>query len=353
MATIRELKAVARDMGIPVARLRRDVGNLKLARLEIPQRAEDTKTQLRRADNVAEKFGTFAIDGRANKDAQLFRELYRTDKAAIAARKIVRAIPATKAALVTTRIGHEIVTISRVERAANIDSIRRQLARAIERETAAMEAREIAEATEARKTNLNRAPKAAVEASKRRSMLADREHARVRFLRRKLARAASQRVASGLTVSRIGDVRLSLRPQSMANQVARLVMDIPDRKDVNPFRELPRIRKVTGTTATAIIAKPENALIWAEDKAVLDAARTERDNALAAERAEIAELEAAEESARIAELEAARIERRDARRIDNAAKYEATRIADNARRALAAKIRRQNGKKYATPKKMK
>jgi hypothetical protein len=314
---------------------------------------EDRKTQLRRADNVAEKFGTFDSDRENNEWSTALRNVMRESKAAIASRKIVRAIPATKAALVTTKVGYEIVTISRVEKAANVDAIRRQLARAIERENEAMEKRATAEDSEARKTNLERAPKAAVAASKRRSAIADREHARVRFLRRRLARATSQRVANNLTYSRVGDVRLSLRPQSMANQVARLASDIPARNDVHPFRELPRIRKVTGTTATAIIGKPENELIWQEDKAVLDAARKERDNALAAERAAIAARDAEIESARKAELEAARIARRDQKRIDNAEKYEATRIADNARRALRAKIRRQNSKKYASPKKMK
>jgi hypothetical protein len=314
----------------------------------MPENAKDVN---RRADNVAEKFGTFGIDREMNEWSTALRDVMRENRTAIMARKITRAIPATKAALVTTKIGYDVVTISRVEKAANVDSIRRQLAKAIERENAAMAAREAAEELEARKTNLERAPKAVKAASKRRSVLADREHARVRFLRRKLARAASQRVANNLTYSRVGDVRLSLNPQSMANQVARLVADIPDRKDVHPFRELPRIRKVTGTTATAIIGKPENELIWQEDKAVLDAARKERDEKAAAEKARIAAIEAAEEKARKAALEAARIERRNQRRIDNAEKYEATRIAANARRALAAKIRRENAK-HKQPKKM-
>jgi hypothetical protein len=332
-------KQIARDMGI------------RLSALKIPAMPENAKDVNRRADNVAEKFGTFGIDREMNEWSTALRDVMRENRTAIMARKITRAIPATKAALVTTKIGYDVVTISRVEKAANVDSIRRQLAKAIERENAAMAAREAAEELEARKTNLERAPKAVKAASKRRSVLADREHARVRFLRRKLARAASQRVANNLTYSRVGDVRLSLNPQSMANQVARLVADIPDRKDVHPFRELPRIRKVTGTTATAIIGKPENELIWQEDKAVLDAARKERDEKAAAEKARIAAIEAAEEKARKAALEAARIERRNQRRIDNAEKYEATRIAANARRALAAKIRRENAK-HKQPKKM-
>jgi hypothetical protein len=332
-------KQIARDMGI------------RLSALKIPAMPENAKDVNRRADNVAEKFGTFGIDREMNEWSTALRDVMRENHTAIMARKITRAIPATKAALVTTKIGYDVVTISRVEKAANVDSIRRQLAKAIERENAAMAAREAAEELEARKTNLERAPKAVKAASKRRSVLADREHARVRFLRRKLARAASQRVANNLTYSREGDVRLSLNPQSMANQVARLVADIPDRKDVHPFRELPRIRKVTGTTATAIIGKPENELIWQEDKAVLDAARKERDEKAAAEKARIAAIEAAEEKARKAALEAARIERRNQRRIDNAEKYEATRIAANARRALAAKIRRENAK-HKQPKKM-
>jgi hypothetical protein len=334
-------KQIARDMGI------------RLSELKIPAMPEDAKDITRRADNVAEKFGTYKFDAENNDWATAMRNVMRESKAAIAARKIARAIPATKDAIVTTKVGYDVVTISRVERAANVAAIRRQLIKGIQRERAAMNARAEQEDIEARKTNLERAPKAVVRRSKRLSAVADREHARVRFLRRRLARATSQRVANNLTYSRVGDVRLSLRPQSMANQVARLVMNIPDRKDVHPFRELPRIRKVTGTTATAIIGKPENELIWQEDKAVLDAARKERDDALAEERAAIAARDAEIESARKAELEAARIARRDQKRIDNAEKYEATRIADTARRALRAKIRRQNSKKYASPKKMK
>lgn len=339
------LKAIARDMGIPVSKLRREVGNAKIARLSIPQRAEEKKTIERRADNVAEKFGTYKFDSAANEWSRISRDAMRNDKAAIAARKIIRAIPADKAALVTTRRGYEVVTISRVEKAANPDTIRRQLEKAIEREKAAMNRRADAEENEARKTNLKRAPKDAVRLSKRLSAVADREHARVRKLRRKLARATSQNVARGMTYSRVGDVRLSLKPQSMANQVARLCADIPARKDVHPFRELPRLRQVTGTTAISAIHKPEYSLMVREEWKEYEARKDARELRRKLQRAEIAR-----QDAERAEIE--RAERLAARRERNKEKSELKRTEYNARRALAAKIRRQNEKQFK-PRKMK
>jgi hypothetical protein len=330
-------KGIAKDMGIPVARLLRDAGMMKVMRLENVELREDVKDVERRADNVAEKFGTFNSDKAANTWARISRDSMRNDKAAIAARKIIRAIPRDKAALVTTARGYEVVTIHRVERAANVDAIKRQLAKAVEIEKAAMAARESAESDEARKTNLNRAPKAAVSRSKRRSAVADTAHARVRFLRRKLARATSQKVARNLTYERVGDVRLSLRPQSMANQVARLSANIPARKDIHPFREVPHIRQVTETTSISAIHKPEYSLMVREEWREYEQRRAARELRRKLQREQIAR-----EDAERAEIE--RAERLAIRRELHKEESEKRRVENNVRRAAAAKIRRENAK---------
>jgi hypothetical protein len=300
----------------------------------------DVKAVRRNSDRVAEKFGTFAYSKAEHDWARISRDAMRNDPAAIAARKISRAIPVTKDAIVTTKRGYAIVTISRVERAANVETIRRQLYKAVALESAAMDKRATAEDAEARKTHLGTdgtgyAPKAVKAASKRLSGVADREHARVRKLRVKLARAASQQVAQNLTYSRVGDVRLSLRPQSMANRVALIVADIPARKDVHPFRELPHIRSVTGTTAIAISWNPELELIRAEDAAELAAVKAA---AIAAREANQAAINARVQAA---------LDTEESIRVEN------MRREYNARRALAAVIRRQNAKKYGRQKKMK
>jgi hypothetical protein len=325
LARIRELKAIARDMGIPVNRLRRDTGMLKIARLEIPAMVEDPKTVLNRADNVAAKFGTFKFDATANKDAQLLRDLMRRDPAAIAARKIVRAIPADKAALVTTAIGHEIVTISRVERAASVPAIERQLKVAIARQAVAMKNHENKAAIAARKTILDRTPKEAAVRAARAAGIADRHTARVRYLRRKLNAAKRQQTAQNLVAIRVGDVRLSLRPQSMANRVARLIADIPARKDVNPIRDYLKCKhaREIGRTAETEFFRLEDERERAEREAQLEAESAERK---AARRAEIA--------ARIAANLAA----------DELARKEKLRVEYNARQAMAAKERRRRSK---------
>lgn len=340
---IRMLKDVARDMGISTRKLARETLSARaMADTPKPKLAldqNDARAVSRNSDRVAEQFGTFASDRENAEWATVMRDAMRNDRAAIMARKIARAIPATKDAIVTTKLGYDVVTISRVERAANMATIRRQLDKAIQLESDAMNRRHNVEAIEAAKTNLNRAPKAAVAASKRASAVADREHARVRKLRRKMARAASQRVANNLTVARVGDVRLSLRPQSMANQVARLVMDIPDRKDTHPFREFPRVRAVTATSAIPTKWNPE-----AEYIRYLDLLELENTRAIARARHE------AEKQAFMDQIEAMLNAERDAAR---AIKQANTRAEYNARRALAAKVRRANSKKYGEIKRMK
>lgn len=340
---IRELKAVARDMGIKPRELAREILSAR-AMEESPKTKKaidqnDAKAVRRNSDKVAEKFGTFEFDRDNNEWSRVMRDAMRNDKAAIMARKIARAIPATKDAIVTTKLGYDVVTISRVEKAANVDVIKRQLAKAIQQESDAMNRRANVEAIEARKTNLGRAPKAVKAASKRLSVVADREHARVRKLRRKLARATSAKVANNLTYSRVGDIRLSLRPQSMANQVARVIMDIPDRKDVHPFRELPRVRAVTATSAIPTKWNGE-----AEYIRYCDLLELEETRRIARERHE------AEKDAFMARIEEMLNAEREAAK---AIKQANTRAEYNARRALAAKVRRANAKKYSEIKRMK
>jgi hypothetical protein len=301
------------------------MGMMKIARLDIPAMVEDPKTVLNRADNVAAKFGTFKYSKAENDYARISRDAMRNDRAAIAARKIARAIPADKAALVTTARGYEIVTISRIERAASIPAIERQLKTAIARQEAAMNNHENKAAIAARKTILARTPKEAAVRAARAAGIADRHTARVRYLRRKLNAAKRQQTAQNLVAVRVGDVRISLRPQSMANRVARLVADIPTRKDVNPIRDYLKCKHVPqiGRTAETEYFRFEDERERAEKEAALEAESAERK---AARRAEIA----ARIAANLEEMELARKEK--------------LRVEYNARQAMAAKERRRRSK---------
>lgn len=333
------MKSVAKDMGISTRKLARDTLAAR-ALVETKPRnrvidQNDDKAVRRNSDSVAEKYGTFKFDKAANEWARISRDAMRNDKAAIAARKICRAIPNDKAALVSTRRGYEIVTVSRVERAANVATIEKQLARAIEAEAEAMEKRADRVAVAEKRTNLNRTPKADKARANRASAVADRHSARVRKLRHKLNAAKSQKSAANLVAIRVADIRVSLRPQSMANRTALAVLELPTRKDVNPIREYPRIRKVTGTSAIGAIGSPEAELLRAEAEAEAEALAAIEAEARAEKRAELT----AKINAEIAEAERLAAENR--------------RIEYNARRALAAKIRRQNEKKYGKPRKMK
>lgn len=329
------LKGIAKDMGIPVSRLMRDVGMLKLAGIEIPNMPEEKKTIDRNADNVSEKFGTFQSDKAANIWAGISRDAMRKDPAAIAARKICRAIPRDKDALVSTKRGYEIVTISRVERAANIATLEKQLAKAIKLEAEAMEERAAKVAIAAKRTNLDRTPKADKARANRASANSDRHSARVRHCRKKLNQAKQQKSARGLTAIRVADIRVNLRPQSMANRTALAALELPARKDVHPFPEYPRIRAVTATSAISAIGDPVGELLIAEAEAEAEAMKAAREADKQNRKNEIA--------ARInAEIAA-----------EKAIEKENKRIEYNSRRALAAKVRRANSKKYGKQKRMK
>ena len=175
----------------------------------------------------------YALAARKEREA---RQAVKNDRARIASRKIAKALPLTADAVVTTFVGWEVVEVRKVVKADNPDAIARRLSSAVAREAKALANRAEAEAIAEAKTVMGRTPKAEADALEIAKARADREIARVAKLRKQLALATGAKVADGLTSFPVGEVRVSLNPQSMANRVAKLATALPARKDVHPFR---------------------------------------------------------------------------------------------------------------------
>jgi hypothetical protein len=330
------LRQAARDMGVPARELA-DMVRAERVMMEAeapvitarPTSAPEAPDSIRKqADKVSEKFGTFRADELKRKRAQNWRNIAGQDKAVIAARKIFRAIPSTTNVIVSTRIGWEIVTISRAERAENVETIRKQLARAEAIESTALDARAQAEAEAERRTILKRVPRENSEAVKRASSVADKASTRVMKLRKRLSHASSKHVALGLTSERVGEIRVSLRPQFMANRTAKIVRDLPTREDVHPFRYELKLRH-GARVPFGFISQPEAEYLRYLAEAEAEAIR-ERAREIAAER------QAEAERARIALWEAEQLQAREAQ--------ELTRSAYKQRRAMAQRERRRSAK---------
>ena len=237
------MKAAAKDMGLTTSELadmlavEREIAALNADNSRADDRDEtDRRKVLARADRTAEAYGTWKGSPEARERAREAREAIRNDRARVAARKIVRALPITADAVVTTFVGWEVVEIREVRKADNPDAIARRLSSATAREAKAIANRVEAEANAEAKTVMGRTPKAEAEALEIAKARADREIARVAKLRKQLALATGAKVADGLTSFPVGEVRVSLNPQSMANRVAKLAGSLPTRKDVHPFR---------------------------------------------------------------------------------------------------------------------
>jgi hypothetical protein len=247
-----ELRAMAKDMGISVHKLARELSidrEIGLANKEsrrITGNESNENSRQRMVDRVAEKvfIGTNSEKafGYAREWSELQRRSANSDPAVIAARKIFRAIPAGKDAIVITRKGWEVVQIARPEKALNQKAIERQLAKVEKVANSAIEkansAKELADA----KTVLKRTPKALKDNAEKLAGYADTEMAKLRKVQSQLRKAKKQHSASNLVIAPVKDIRISLRPQSMANSVARAMKDIPERQDVHPFPSQIRIR---------------------------------------------------------------------------------------------------------------
>lgn len=299
---------------------------------ELPKRQLDydnVEQVNRNSDKLAEKFVTVRSDyeGHSNEWATVLRDAMRNDKAAIAARKIIRAIPVELDTVVTTKLGHEIVTINKVETVPNPERIQAKLEFAKTRADRARAKLAEAIAQAESKTVLNRVPKELQERVDSRAAVLDKYNSRVTQLTKELADASKGHSAAGLRYSRIADVRLSLRPQSMANRVAVIARSLPTRNDVHPFRELPTIHAVTATSFVGGIESPDGAYL-----------RYERHLEHMAELARLMEIDRATRAAEIQKM----VDEYDAR---NEAQFREQRIAENkAKRALAARTRRRNSK---------
>lgn len=289
---------------------------------------EAPRTISNSADKVSEKFGTFRAEELKRKRAQNWRNIAGQDKAIIMARKIFRAIPVATNAIVSTRIGWEVVTISKAERAENVETIRKQLARAEATEATALDARALAEAEAERHTILKRVPRENSEAVKRTSGIADKASARVTKIRKRLSHASAKHVAQGMTTERIGDVRVSLRPQSMANRTAVIVRECPTREDVHPFRYELKLRH-GARIPFGFTSEPEAAYLRYLAELEAEAIR-ERAREIAAER------QAEADRVRMALWEA---ECKQAQELQ-----ELQRSAYKERRRMAARERRRNSK---------
>lgn len=327
------MREAAKDMGISVTEFAEMIEYEKaLVEMDAAPRrrndgARDEEGHLAVSEKAAELLPIHP-EGKARKAMKAARKAARKDAAVIASRKIIRALPLTADAVVSTRIGWEIVTISRVENAPAVAPIRRRLKAAEAAEAEALEAREAAEAAAARKTVLKRTPKAEAEAVSRAAAVADKKALKVRKLRKALKAAEAARVAGKKTSVRVGDVRVQLNPQSMANRVAKIARKIPTRKDVMPIRDTLKMRH-GARVPFGFISHPEAEYLRYVAMVEAEAAR-----AAAIEKAEArkAEIVAAMVAAAYAESEAL------------VAAREATASAYKARRAMAARERRRNAK---------
>lgn len=326
---IRAMREAAKDMGLTASELaemiqvEREMMALNTDHSRADDRDEtDRRKVLARADRTAEAYGTFRSDPEARQRAREAREAVKNDRARIASRKIARALPLTADAVVSTFVGWEVVEIRKVAKADNPEAIARRLSSATAREAKAIARRAEAEAEAEAKTVMGRTPKAEAEALEIAKARADREIARVAKLRKQLAMATGAKVADGLTSFPVGEVRVSLNPQSMANRVAKLATGLPVRKDVHPFRyelrerHIPRVPygKPYGGEAEVLRAEA-----IAEAEAIRAEARkqaNERAKAAweARQAAEAAEAEARKQETRTAYLAREAMRKREARR---------------------------------------
>lgn len=327
------LKAAAKDMGMSVREFSRMVNCAKeLERETKPRPAlnqNDEKAVARNSDKLAEKFGTVQSDiaGYGPQWARELRDAIRQDPAYKTARKIARAIPVTKDAVVTTRVGWQVVTISRVESAPNMRSLEKRYMLALRREREAVDILQaISEAAESRTALGNYVPKDDKKAIAIAAAKVTRAHNKTMTARVRLNAARELKQAAGKTAIPVGEVRTSLNPQSMANRVARIVANIPARKDVHPFKEFPNVQRVGTSSIDASNWRPENAYLLYEVECERERER-ERIREITRERAEKA---AAEYDAEIAAIHA---EQQAARESEY-----------RERRKMAARLRRRNAK---------
>lgn len=263
----RELRAMAKDMGISVHKLALSISidrEMKLANKDsrrISGNESDEKSRRRMIDRVAEKAPIGTNSEKAFEIAREWNDIQRrsanSDPAVIAARKIFRAIPREKDAIVITQKGWEKVVIARPEKAMNQKAIERQLAKVEKSAMTAIEKADTAKQLADAKTNLKRTPIAVKQNAMRLAAIADGELAKVRKARAQLSKAKAQKVHSGMVIVPVKDIRISLRPQSMANNVARAMKDIPTRKDVHPFTEQIRVRKTRQFSPHSFESQPE------------------------------------------------------------------------------------------------
>lgn len=297
------LKAAAKDMGISVREFARMVNcakeiegwNRTKPRRELNQ--NDEKAVARNSDKLAEKFGTVQSDiaGYGPEWAREIRDAIRLDPTYKIARKIHRAIPVTSDAIVTTKVGYAVVTISRVENAPNMRSLEKRYQIALMREKqAVMNLQAISEAAEKRTALPGYTPKADKKALGIAAAKVTKAHNKTMTARVRLNMARELKQAAGKTAIPVGEVRTSLNPQSMANRVARIVHEIPTRKDVHPFREFPNVQRVGTSSIDASQWRPENAYLLYEVEREREARKAEiREIARARAEKAAAEYEAA------------------------------------------------------------
>lgn len=333
IAEIDALKAAAKDMGMSFRKFAEMVNCAKELERETKPRGpinqNDEKAVSRNSDRLAEKYGTVKSDvaGYGPQWAREMRDAIRLDPAYKTARKIARAIPAGKDAIVTTKVGWQIVTISRVESAPNMKSLEKRYSVALEREkTAVANLQAISESAEKRTALENYTPKADKKAIAIAAAKVTKAHHKTMTARVRLNMARELKSANGKTAIPAGEVRTSLNPQSMSNRVARIVANIPDRKDVHPIRELPNVQRVSTSAIDTQSWRPESAFLLYEMECERECER-ERIREIAREKAlkAAAEYDAAI-AAELAEQKAARdSEYRE-------------------RRKMAARLRRRNSK---------
>lgn len=234
--------SIDREIGLANKEFTRNMGvTMQFDESMTPRERRIAERQLRREDPVLVNAQTIDREQLPEWNA-IVRSAISNDPSVRMARKIFRAIPRESSAIVITRPQWEIVTIARPEKALNQKAIERQLRKAemlarsaIEK---ASEAKKLADA----KTVLKRTPKALKVNAERLAGLADVELAKVRKVQHQLRKAELQKVANGTVIVPVKDIRISLRPQSMANNVARALLEIPERNDVHPFPSQIRIR---------------------------------------------------------------------------------------------------------------
>lgn len=327
------IKAAAKDMGMSVREFSRMVNCAKELERETKPRGpinqNDEKAVSRNSDKLAEKYGTVKSDiaGYGPQWSRELRDAMRNNATYKTARKIARALPVTAAAIVTTRVGWEVVTISRVENAPNIKALEKRYRVALARETSAVaNLQAISERAEKRTALENYVPKDDKKALAIAAAKVTKAHNKTATARVRLNTARELKSANGLTAVPVANIRVSLNPQSMANRVKLATREIPARKDVHPIKEFPNVQRVATSAIDASNWRPENAYLLYETECERERER-ERIREIARERAEKA---AAEYEAEIAAMHA---EQQAARESEY-----------RERRKMAARLRRRNAK---------